>query len=134
MRRNVTTKEVENNVQYLLNNMCSGSVSLKSFTFEGEDENGLSSNMVDLPNDCNIILGVFGEGTMQDYDITVSANNIYLNKATIQSCMTIYSGNNFIEGAVINSLYSVEKGKIKFEPIENGNPFNYQLSYTVYYI
>lgn len=134
MRRNVTNKEVENNVKYLLSNMGSGSVSLKSFTFEGVDENGISSNIVDLPKDCNIIIGVMGEGTLQDYDITVTANIIYLTKATIQTCMTIYSGNNYIEGSVINCLYSVENGKIKFEQIDNGNPFNYQISYTVYYI
>lgn len=135
MKKTITYKEIKDKVLDIINNGGGGGgASLKSFTFEGNDENGLLSNIVDIPTDCNIILGVFGVGVLQEYNITVSANNIYLNKATIQSCMTIYNGNNYIEGSIINSLYSVENGKITFEQIENGNPFNYPITYTVYYM
>lgn len=134
MRRNVTNKEVENNVTYLLSNMgTSGGASLKTFTFEGSGDI-FASNTINLPTDCNIILGIHAHGIVEENEFDIYTGPLFLSNGVMKVLVTGYSNGEFEDGFEINMLHSFNNHQMTFKGIDDGNAFAYPLTFTLYYI
>lgn len=130
MRRNVTNKEVENNVQYLLSNMdC---VSLKSFSYVGSG----GDLEVNLPSDCNIILSINGNGIIEGFINDCGCGVIPIGCNGIINAYYIYSTSASIEDGSSDNMHMFNTTNNKLiitSPYDNVLSTN-GLTYKVYYL
>lgn len=138
-RRNVTTKEVEQNVQYLLDNMSgeggntANPLEIKTITYVG---NGEGTNVITFIDEPKIILSVFGEAPDGNYIRLGVPIPFVTHKGGTDNVFT--EGNALGYGGHAGAVYEVDATAktLTFKRDDDiGACFNGEgKTYTVYYI
>lgn len=136
MKKTITYNEVKKTCLDVINGGGGGggtSTGLKTFTFEG-DGNLYASNTVELPSDCHLIVGIHAHGSIEETIYDISTGVLFIDNGVMKVLVTAYVNGDFEDGFEINCLHSVANNELTFDSIDDGNPFSYPFTYTVFYM